>query len=326
MSNLDGSIARVTGAGRGAGRGVAAAVAVLVACHRGPALPPVPSGLWDAHVHVTWYGEAALDSLAAHGIVAVRDCGGDLEQLLQWKREIAEGRRRGPRLFIAGPTIDGPKNSRFRLTVTTPEEARRAVDSLAARGVDFLKTHNAVPRAAYFALLREARAQGLPVASHLPRGVPAWEAADSGVASIEHGAESMLSSPMYAGITSDVDSAMAWWRSPAGATAITRLARTGVAFDPTLAAYEALMATAQDSALRAGRARVLEFLIELTGRMYRAGIPILAGSDMALTELPIVPGASLERELVLLGRAGLPPEAVRAAASTNIERWLQRRR
>jgi imidazolonepropionase-like amidohydrolase len=298
-------------------------VLAMLGCAPPPqALPP--TGLWDAHVHLSWYGESALDSLAAHGIVAVRDLGGDLEQLLQWKREIAAGRRRGPRIFLAGPTIDGPKNSRFRLTVRTPEEARHAVDSLARRGVDFLKTHNAVPREAYFALLREARKQSLPVASHLPKGVPAWEAADSGVGSIEHAAESMLASPLYAGITNDVDSAMAWWRSPAGTAAITHLARTGVAFDPTLAAYEALVRSAEDSTLRAGRARVLDFLIELTGRMYRAGIPILAGSDLALQELPIVPGVSLGRELELLARAGLPPEAVRAAASTNIARWLRR--
>ncbi|MBA3558993.1 MAG: hypothetical protein H0W30_10370 [Gemmatimonadaceae bacterium] len=43
-------------------------------------MTPAPvSGYWDAHVHLTLYGADALDSLATHGIVGVRDLGTDLE-------------------------------------------------------------------------------------------------------------------------------------------------------------------------------------------------------------------------------------------------------
>ena len=80
----------------------------------------------------------------------------------------------------------------------------RAVDSLAGR-VDFLKTHNAIPPEAFFALVRRARERGLKVAAHLPVGVPAWTAAEAGVGSIEHRtAESLASSPIYAGVAKDV--------------------------------------------------------------------------------------------------------------------------
>ena len=100
-------------------------------------------GLWDAHSHLSWYGEAALDSLVKYGVVGVRDVGGDALQLRQWRDDINRGERRGPKIFFAGPVIDGPKKStKFRVIVRTPNEGRRAVDSLADLGVHFIKTHN----------------------------------------------------------------------------------------------------------------------------------------------------------------------------------------
>lgn len=312
-----------------AGR-LAAAVLLGIACapaaSRAPQADqaPVEAGLWDAHTHLSYYGEAALDSLLAHGVVAVRDCGGDALELRRWRDEIAAGKRKGPRIYFSGPVIDGPKDARYRLTLTSPYQARAAVDSLASLGVDFIKTHNALPRAAYFAVLREAKRRGLKVASHVPRGVPAWEAADSGASSIEHAAESMVASPIYAGFATDVDQAIAWWRSPAGDSAIAHLARIGVALTPTLVAYRAGALRQHSPQMREDRLRVLEFLKELTGRMHRAGVPILAGSDFA-TPLPLLaPGRSLREELELLVESGLTRKEALAAATSNPREWFNR--
>ncbi len=285
-------------------------------------------GRWDAHTHLSMYGPDALDSLAAHGVVAVRDLGGDLEVSLRWRAELASGTRRGPRLYTAGAILDGPKQAGGtpRWTIRTPEEAERAVDSLAARHVDFIKTHNGLAPSTYFAVLRRAHQRHLRVASHLPRGVPAWTAADSGVGSLEHAAESMLASPIYAGYATTVDEAMAWWRSAAGDSMLTHLAvaHAGLAITPTLALYAANVDRPLTEAERAGRRAVLTFLLELTGRMHRAGIPLLAGSDVS-TRAPenVVPGASLRTELEWLERAGLSPAEARAAAGRNVARWLQ---
>ena len=282
------------------------------------------SGLYDAHTHLSWWSEDALDSLTKYGIVGVRDLGGDLVQLKQWRDEIAAGKRKGPRIYLAGPHIDGPKeNDSLRIIVRTPEEAIAAVDSLARAGVDLIKTHNKVPRDAYFAVLREAKVKGLKVASHLPEGVPAWEAADSGAASLEHTAESMLVSPMYAGYAKDLDEAMAWWRSPAGDSAIARLARTGVAVTPTLAAYLAFVHDAKNHADSVGRQEVFEFQKELTLRLHKAGVPILAGSDFATRDW-IPPGRTLLEEVQLLEESGLTKEEARAAAGENVRKWLAR--
>ena len=221
--------------------GVAACLLLGTACAvmNSGASQDAPAGLWDAHTHLTWWGPDALDSLDKYGIVGVRDLGSDAVFLAKWRDEIAQGKRRGPRIFFAGGQIDGPKdNTQWRTIVTTEAEARRAVDSLAGLGVSFIKVHNKLRPDLFFVVLREARRHHLPVAAHLPEGVAAWTAADSGVASLEHMAESIMISPMYAGVAKTLRESIDWWLTPAGDTMIAHLARTGVAVTPTLAAYQ----------------------------------------------------------------------------------------
>jgi hypothetical protein len=290
-------------------------------------VPEMPEGLWDAHTHLTWWGPDALDSLTKYGIVGVRDLGSDAIELAKWRDEIARGTRRGPRIYFAGGQIDGPKEStKWRTIVTTEEQARRAVDSLADLGVDFIKVHNKLRPDLFFVVLRQAKARHLRVAAHLPEGVPAWVAADSGVGSIEHMAESILTSPMYAGYAKTLREAADWWRSPAGDTMIVPLARTRVAVTPTLAAYQAwAREQGAPEASKAARLRVLEFQMQLTGRFYRGGITILAGSDFAEKDWSARPGETLIEEIRLLEASGLTPADARRAASTNIIEWIRQR-
>ncbi|GAB2507671.1 amidohydrolase family protein [Lysobacter humi (ex Lee et al. 2017)] len=298
-------------------------LSLLAGCQLAPTQGAESTGLADAHTHLSWYGEEALAALAAAGVTAVRDCGGDVETLRRWNTEIADGSRAGPKIYMSGPAIDGPKDAKFRLKVASPQEAREAVRKLAAMRVDFIKTHNALPRDAYFAVLAEASVVGLRVASHLPKGVAAWEAADAGVDSIEHAAESLLASPIYAGFATDVDSAMTWWDSPAGDAAIRHLADRRVAVTPTLVTYAEMSELRRGTDAYDGRQRVLAFLIRLTGRLHRGGVTILAGSDFAGTELPMRPGTSLLAELALLEQAGLSRAEARKAAGANILEWVK---
>jgi imidazolonepropionase-like amidohydrolase len=193
-------------------------------------------------------------------------------------------------------------------------------------GVDFIKTHNALPRDAYFAVLDQARHRGLRVASHLPKGVPAWEAAGAGVGSIEHAAESLLASPIYAGYATSADEAATWWRSAAGDAAIARLAKSGVAVTPTLVGFAAFAEMSRGTPEYETRRGGLAFLIELTGRLHRAGVTILAGTDFSSQEIPVLPGESLLKEIDLLQQAGLSRAEALSAAGSNIERWLERPR
>ena len=52
---------------------------------------------------------------------------------------------------------------------------------------------------------------------------------------------------------------------------------------------------------------------ELTGKLYRAGVPILVGTDSP--EPQVTPGVSLHQELALLVESGLPPVAVLQAVT-----------
>lgn len=281
--------------------------------------------LADAHVHLSGAAGDVIERLVAANIVAVRDCGGDFEALVRWRDEIASGRRRGPRLFLAGPLVDGPKEgAKWRVTVRTVAEAERAVDSLAALGVDFIKTHNALSQETFLAVVRRANKHGLRVAAHLPRGVPAWVAAEAGVGSIEHAAESILASRIYAGFAEDAAAAVQWWASPPGEAAIRRLAQTGVTVVPTLVRYEATIQLPDSQAQRDARAALLPQLIALIGRLHRAGVPLLVGSDLDEVEGANA-AAGPAREVQLLEAAGLTHEAAMAAASPEaLARWFKR--
>ncbi|MDX2184415.1 MAG: hypothetical protein SFW08_10595 [Gemmatimonadaceae bacterium] len=284
----------------------------------------VSSGVADWHTHLSLEAPGILDSLARSGVRVVRDCGGDLDSLLRWRERIRSGQMTGPALLIAGPLIDGPKpEAPYRLTVVDDATARAAVDSLAARGVDFLKVHNAVPMGAFFELLRRAHARRLPVAVHLPRGIAAWTAVDSGASSIEHAAESLVASPIYAGMARAPAEALAWWRSPAGDSIMQRWATRGVVVVPTLVRYEATIATAADT-VRAQRAALFPELLALVGRMSRAGVRVAAGTDVA--GVPGAPPAwrAIRREMELLAKAGLDAPALRWASSpTSLHAWRE---
>ena len=160
-------------------------------------------GLWDMHAHVIRGAEQLqLPLYVAHGVTGLRD-------MLSWpddsevqaltvadKRDIharvERGALAGPRLVSVGSYYaDGPssRNDAFPpfFNVRTPDEARAFVAHEKARGADFIKMYNRIPRVAYFALLEEARRQELPVTGHVPYAVSLREAVEAGQGSIEHG-------------------------------------------------------------------------------------------------------------------------------------------
>ena len=197
-------------------------------------------GLWDMHGHLTDATEDAFPLLIMNGVTGVRDMGGELDQIDRWRAEIQNGTRVGPHIIRAGPFVDGPKEGvPHRLTVRTPEEARRAVHELKAKGVDFIKVHNALPPEAFFALMDEARKEHIPVAVHLPKGVSSAEASDAGVASLEH-IETVNESALWRkGATAKtVEQAVDENLGPAGQQLFEHLARNGTWYVPTLVAYE----------------------------------------------------------------------------------------
>jgi imidazolonepropionase-like amidohydrolase len=150
-------------------------------------------GLVDMHVHLTGAGEPTgsrdfvLPLLLANGITTVRDMGGDLASLIRLRLEIEHGQLQAPRIFFAGPYLDGnPPFFQPSLVVTNSAEAMEDVHSLISRGADFIKVQSNLSRDAYFAIAEVCRREHIPFVGHVPDHVTASEASDVGQKGIEH--------------------------------------------------------------------------------------------------------------------------------------------
>jgi imidazolonepropionase-like amidohydrolase len=305
-------------------------------------------GLWDMHTHLAYVGDVTATTLVAHGITSVRDPGGELE-VIDWLRDrIRDGTLIGPRIFRAGPVVDGSKpGSRDRLVVDTEEDGRRAVEFLKARGVDFIKVHNAAPPAPYFALLREAKRQGLAVVGHIPLGVDPAEAIDAGHTSVEH-IVSLFEGPVSRAVKGgrSQDAALADFTDEEARRLARRMVANGTWFDPTLITYWArthqwelrktppaadryvtasarsfwknFPALPDQPEVRNALSAAFDRFVTITGILHREGVKILTGSDLAA---PLTyPGTSIHDELGLLVKAGLTPhEAIVAATRHGAE-------
>ena len=147
-------------------------------------------GLWDLHVHTLRDGRAAwmFPLFIANGVLGIRDTGSPLDSLLHYRRAVASGDVLGPRVVGSGPLLDGPGGQwpTFTVSVATAAEGRRAVDSLADAGVNFIKVYDRLSRDAFFAIAQEAKRRHVPVIGHVPESVTALEASTAGMRSIEH--------------------------------------------------------------------------------------------------------------------------------------------
>jgi len=321
-------------------------------------------GLWDMHVHIVfgdWFPrgkEVTLPLFIANGITGVRDMGGELEVLQQWRKEITAGTLIGPRMVISGPMLDGPQ-PRFpsSIAIATPEDGRRAVDDLKRRGADFIKLQSLIPREAVFAIAEEARKQGITFVGHVPDSVRASEASNAGQKSFEHligvfeGSspleDAFLKGPKTQGqflSTYDPKRAAALfallaknhtWQCPTlvwerGGNLIDQ---TDFASD-TRAKYvpaywkdvtwkrftEQIMHEFSTDDL-ATRKRFVEKELEVVNAMHRAGIPFLAGTDTP-PGVYIFPGFSLHEELQRFVAAGFTPMEALQTATLNPAKFL----
>jgi hypothetical protein len=90
-------------------------------------------GLWDMHVHSAfgdWFPggrDIILPLFVANGVTGVRDMGGDVPVLLEWRKEIKDGAIIGPRMVISGPMLDGYlPNGKLRSPVPLPSPLQPA--------------------------------------------------------------------------------------------------------------------------------------------------------------------------------------------------------
>jgi imidazolonepropionase-like amidohydrolase len=298
-------------------------------------------GLWDMHAHyeqVEW-GPLYL----AAGVTAVRDLGTELDFIRHVRDDVDGGTGIGPRLLLAG-IVDGDPATRAigMARVNSPEDAGTWVRRYHDAGFQQIKIYSSVKPDNVKAICFEAHKLGMTVTGHIPDGMNAYEGVEDGMDMINHiqypgdlfwpkdfdqsvlGVERMK---VFASV--DVS-------SEAGRRAVEFFKQHGTVIDPTLALVESQMRSTNAPATQTepGLARispqlrpavesessgmppsllplaqqVFQRLLEIVAAMHRAGVPIVAGTDVT------VPGFSIYREIELYVKAGFTPmEALEAA-------------
>lgn len=266
--------------------------------------------------------------------------------------ERARGERIAPRLVTPGPYVDSDKGIPYRLVVETAEDGCAAADSLGRAGVDFIKIHSGVPRAPYFALVGRARELGLPVVGHIPLEVSPGEAARAGQAGVEHFV-TLFEGTLRERFAADPADLMEQYVESGLDTSMALFAERGVWFTPTLTTHRiraerGRLAKRSDPRLRyvapslraqwdalypvreqdlipevvAARKQFFAMGLDVVRIAHEAGVPLLAGTDLAAREIP--PGFHLHDELAAMVEAGLEPHEALQTATRNPARFLGR--
>lgn len=303
-------------------------------------------GLYDMHTHMgRWDGGLHL----AAGVTSVRDMGNDNETLQQLIADEKAGTLLGPRVIPTG-YIEGKSehSSHGGFLVENLADAKKAIDWYADHGYRQIKIYNSFPKTILRDTAAYAHERGLRVSGHVPAFMRAQDVMDQGYDEIQHINQVMLNffvTPetdtrtlqrfyLVADKTDGLD-----FESKPVQDFIAELARKQIVIDPTLATFEflhqrdgqlspivadvaehlppdvqrerrAAEMDIPDDATGARYKRSFDKLVEFVGRMYRAGVPIVAGTD----ELP---GFTLQRELELYVQAGMTPAQVLQVATWN---------
>jgi imidazolonepropionase-like amidohydrolase len=321
----------------------------LVGMHEHLFMPsPSPS---QKHLLVEQSTLFPLMYLAA-GVTTIRTAGSVApERDLTVKQKIDQGTAVGPDMFLTAPYLEGePPTFPEMHGLANADEARRAVDEWAARGMTSFKAYTNITSEELREAVKAAHSHGLKITGHLC-SVSFREAADLGIDNLEHGllTDTEFYSKKQANVCPDFRFYLSEYNtqlvidSTAVQDAIRYLIAHHVAVTSTLAVIESEFSTSRPKedlqrasdamtwkAWRASRQRVemvphsrvdhlLAKEMEFERDFVKMGGTLLAGCD------PTGDGSTLagfgdQRELELLADAGFTPvEAIRIATKNGAD-------
>ncbi len=307
-------------------------------------------GLFDMHGHVDrWDGALNL----AAGVTTVRDMGSDNAELQQIIDEAAAGKLLMPHIVPAG-FLEGRSafSSRLGRVIETLDEAKTAVDWYAQHGYRQIKIYNSFPREHLRETVAHAHRRGLRVSGHVPAFMRAQDVVAMGFDEVQHINQLMLNFLVKPG--TDTRTLERFYlpaeklarfdlRSKAARDFVALLKKHRTVIDPTLATFDFLkqrdgevpapyadvmphlppnvqrnylsggMKIADDATAARYRASY-NTMVAFVGLAYRAGIPIVAGTDA-------LAGFTLHSELALYVKAGLTPAQALQVATLNGARY-----
>jgi len=319
---------------------------------RGRTLLP---GLWDMHGHVV--GVAGVVQLAS-GVTTVRDLGNAPAELDARVARFEAGTEIGPRVLRAG-LIDGPGpfTAPVGVVASSVEEATAAVARYADAGYVQIKMYSSLAPALVPVIAAAAHSRGLRVSGHVPKGMNAAQAVESGYDELQHA--NYLFLQFLAGPDDDTRTPLRFTRVAERAADLDLAGPEVQAFlellnvhhtvlDPTLAVFDNTF-TADPGDLDPSLAPYASRLPAQTLRLTRSGglpatadkraryrssygallrmvkqawdrqIPIVAGTDAWA-------GLALSHELELYVQAGIPPAEVLSLATIGAARVMGRDR
>jgi imidazolonepropionase-like amidohydrolase/ABC-type multidrug transport system permease subunit len=331
-------------------------------------------GLIDVHVHLGAPGgvytdpkdyqspipERALVQYLYSGVTTVKSVGDELDGSLALRTRIADADLLGAELYSSGPLfttegghgteyfdwLEGPARaaalSQFVRMPKSAGEAQQQVRELKSAGVDAIKAvlesgrtgilFSRMDLTMFRAVIAEAHAQSLPSSVHTGGARDVQDAVEAGASSIEHGS-----------FSDAIPDAV-----------LARMAKDGVAYDPTLSVLEAMrdiaagrdellrrslvqqalsqkLLTGTASMLKDGKFKSEERVAGVNGaiaiaqdnlrRAWKAGVPLVTGSDAG--NMLVFHGPTVHRELQLWVEAGIPPAVALQAATANAAALLR---
>jgi hypothetical protein len=312
------------------------------------------------HCHMT--GDEILPLYLACGVTSLRDAGDEIVAEKLVARYAAEHPERAPRVFLCSPLIDSIPPHHHDIGWGIPQDPAAVpafVDDMAGWGVVTLKVYRGITPPVGRKLIEEGHRHGMTVIGHLTLNYTPVQATQDGMDSLEHaGPESILGliasrlGLSFTGDYADSYNGDIDLNSSVAQDVVAELAKTKVMVDPTLVIYTGVSfrdvpAVAENpdnlympmrwqkycagikgqykpGTLERRKTQYKKYE-ELTGMLYRAGIPILAGTDSPFPFCP-APGFCLLRELELLVESGLTPTAALQAATINIARCMKQDR
>jgi imidazolonepropionase-like amidohydrolase len=149
--------------------------------------------------------ETAAKQLLMAGITTSIDLGAPLKESLSIRDRINKGEIVGTRVFVSGPWIariagpvaaDSMQAGFGGLNISSPAEAARETERLAAAGVDQIKAHAGLTRDDYKAIVDAAHAHRLKVYAHVYAETDVRNALETGVDVLTH-AGSAGTAPPY---------------------------------------------------------------------------------------------------------------------------------
>ncbi len=294
-------------------------------------------GLWDMHAHsnqVQW-----APAYLAGGVTTIRDNGNEVEFATSFRDAIAEKGALGPDILLAGMTDGAGIQGNGVIRATNAQEASEVAQMYFDNGYKQIKIYSSVAPDVTEALAKEAHSRGMTATGHVPKSIGnARLAIEAGMDQLSH--RSLILTVLFPSqklsdlgrnyieeneITqAQIDDAIAFLLKhktvldPTIALDVVRTLPRGtvaetVEPDVWRIAYELFEGKRFRSGLPADRAVTAKAdytkAMGILGQFYKAGIPIVAGTDN------IVPVYSLYLEIETYQKLGglTPLEAIKTA-------------